>query len=137
MSEYDFTSLADVNRRWAWWVRWYWTRHEHSSLYGSTPAERYARVRKRFSPFLLEDVFATVVELKVHRNATVSYRNNPYPLGPKYIGEKVELRIYGDTLRAYYGVVQLGTHDSRIDWRERLLRRIHNHVVKRDRTIRL
>ncbi len=136
LSEYDFTSLEDVNRRWAGWVRWYQTQHEHSSLNGSTPAERYARVRKRFSPLPLEDVFATVVERKVRRNATVSYRNSPYPVDPKYIGEKVELRVYEDTVRIYHGGAQLGTYDSRIDWRERLLRRIHHRVVKRDGTIR-
>ena len=136
LSEHDFTSLEDVNRRWAGWVRWYRTQHEHSRLNGSTPGQRYARVRKRFSPFPLEDVFATVVERKVHRNATVSYRKNPYPVDPKYIGEKVELRVYEDTVRIYHGAIQLGTYDSRIDWRERLLRRIHNRVVKRDGTIR-
>ena len=136
LSEYDFTSLEDVNRRWAGWVRGYRTEHEHPSLNGPTPAERYARLRKHFTPFPLEDVFATVVERKVHRNATVSYRHNPYPVDPKYISEKVELRIYEDTVRSYHGAVQLGTYDSRIDWRERLLRWIHTRVVKRDGTIR-
>ncbi len=34
------------------------------------------------------------------------------------------------------GATLLGTYDSRIDWRERVLRRIHNRQVKRDGTLR-
>jgi hypothetical protein len=137
LQEHDFTSLEDVNRKWAAWVRWYRTQHEHSSLNGTTPGERYARVRKRFSPFpLVEDVFATIVERKVRRNATVSYGRNPYPVDPKYIGEKVELRILDNHVRIYSGVTCLGTYDARVDWRERMLRRIHTRTVKRDGSVR-
>ncbi|MCL4324226.1 MAG: DDE-type integrase/transposase/recombinase [Candidatus Thermoplasmatota archaeon] len=136
LQEYDFTSLEDVNRKWATWVQWYRTQHEHSSLNGAAPGERYARVRKRFSPFPLEDVFATIVERKVRRNATVSYGRNPYPVDPKYIGEKVELRILDNHVRIFSGVTLVGTYDSRIDWRERMLRRLHTRRVKQDGTVR-
>ena len=136
LQEYDFTSLEDVNHRWAGWVRWYRTQHEHSSLNGASPGDRYARARKRFSPFPLDDIFALVVERKVRQNATVSYRRNPYPVDPRFIGEKVELRVNEDRVRIYSGTVLLGTCDARIDWRERMLRRIYTRQVKQDGTIR-
>jgi hypothetical protein len=136
LQEYDFASLDDLNRKWSSWVHWYRTKHEHSSLNGATPGERYARVRKRFSPFPLEDVFAIIEERNVRRNATVSYRRNPYPVDPKFIGEKVELRIFEDHVRIYHGATHLGTFDSRIDWRERMLRRLHTRFVKEDGTVR-
>ena len=136
LQEYHFASLEDINRRWQEWLRWYRTEHEHSSLNGASPGKRYARVRKRFSPFPLDDIFALLVERKVQRNATVSYRHNPYPVDPKFIGEKVELRINDDRVRIFHGAVLLGTYSAKIDWRERLLRRIQHRVVKRDGTIR-
>jgi transposase InsO family protein len=136
LQEHEFKSLEDVNRKWLEWVRWYRTQHEHSSLNGATPGERYARVRKRFSPFPLEDVFATIVERKVRTNATVSYRRNPYPVDPKYIREKVELRVFNGHVRLFHGATLLGTYDARIDYRERMLRALHVRHVKQDGTIR-
>jgi hypothetical protein len=57
-------------------------------------------------------------------------------VGPKYIGEKVELRILENTVRVFSGATLLGTYDSRIDWRERMLRRLHTRRVKQDGTVR-
>ena len=66
----------------------------------------------------------------------MSYGRNPYPVDPKYIGEKVELRILDNHVRIFSGVTLLGTFDARIDWRERMLRRIHTRTVKRDGSVR-
>lgn len=136
LQEYEFKNLKDLNHKWRDWVRWYRTQHEHSSLNGATPGERYARIRKRFSPFPLEDVFATIVERKVRTNATVSYRRNPYPVDPKYIRERVELRVFNGHVRIFHGATLLGTYDSRINYRERMLRALHVRFVKRDGTVR-
>jgi len=136
LQEHDFASLEDLDRKWGAWVRWYRTQHEHASLNGATPGERYARVRKRFSPFPLEDVFATIAERKVRKNATVSYRRNPYPVDPRYMGERVELRVFNGHVRIFHGTTLLGTYDARIDYRERMLRRLHVRVVKADSTVR-
>lgn len=135
LQEYDFESLEDINSKWKTWVKWYHEQHEHSSLNGSPPGERYARVRKRFSPFPLDDIFATVVERKVRTNATVSFRKNVYIVDPVLIGQTVELRAFVNHVRIFHrGVIQ-GTYDARVNYRERMLRQIHIRIVKKDGTI--
>jgi len=136
LQEYDFESMEDLNMKWSKWVKWYCEEHEHAGIDGAAPSERYARVRKRFSPFPLDDVFATVVERKVRTNATVSFRRNVYIVDPKYIGQTVELRVFENHVRIFHRGVLLGTHDARINYRERMLRQIHMRIVNKDGTIR-
>jgi len=136
LQEHEFKSLDDLRRKWKVWLRWYNTEHEHEGLDGASPGERYARVRKRSSPFPLEDVFATIVERKVRMNATVKFKKNVYPVDPKYMRERVELRVLNGVVRIYHGATLLGTFESRIDYRERMLRRIQFRSVKRDGTVR-
>jgi hypothetical protein len=136
LSEYDFKSIEDLNEKWKVWLKWYHEEHEHSSLNGSAPGERYARVRKRFSPFLLEDVFATVVERKVRKNASVSFRRNVYLVDYTLIGQTVELRVFNNHVRIFHRGKIIGTYDARVDYRERMLRQIHTRKVKKDGTIR-
>jgi len=136
LQEYDFESMEDLNMKWSKWVKWYCEEHEHAGIDGAAPSERYARVRKRFSPFPLDGVFATVVERKVRTNATVSFRRNVYIVDPKYIGQTVELRVFENHVRIFHRGVLLGTHDARINYRERMLRQIHMRIVNKDGTIR-
>lgn len=136
LQEYDFESMDDLNMKWSKWVKWYCEEHEHAGIDGAAPSERYGRVRKRFSPFPLDDVFATVVERKVRTNATVSFRRNVYIVDPKYIGQTVELRVFENHVRIFHRGVLLGTHDARINYRERMLRQIHMRIVNKDGTIR-
>ncbi len=136
LQEYNFKSLEDLNEKWIKWLRWYNEKHEHSSLGGSPPCERYNRVRKQFSPFPLEDVFATVVKRKVRTNATVSFHKNVYLVDPEYIRKTVELRAFGNHIRIFHREILLGVHDARINYRERMLRQIHTRIVHKDGTIR-
>jgi transposase InsO family protein len=136
LSEYEFTSVDDLNSKWKVWTKWYHEEHEHSSLKGATPGERYARVRKRFSPFPLDDVFATVVERKVRTNASVSFRRNVYLVDPVLIGQKVELRAFDNHVRIFHHGKILGTYDARIDYRERMLRQTHVRIVNEEGIIR-
>jgi transposase InsO family protein len=135
LQEYDFKSEGDLNNKWSKWSGWYNNQHEHSSLGGSPPMKRYKRVRKRFSPFPLEDVFATIVERKVRTNATVSFRKNVYLVDPKFIGKTVELRVLENQVRIFHDGIRIGVHDARINYRERMLRRIHMRIVRKDGTI--
>jgi transposase InsO family protein len=136
LQEFEFASLDDLNLKWRKWSGWYCEEHEHSGIGGASPASRYARVRKRFSPFPLEDVFATVVERRVRTNATVSFRRNVYIVDPKYIRQIVELRAFENHVRIFHRGVLLGTYDARINYRERMLRQIHMRRVCKDGTIR-
>ena len=136
LQEYNFESLDDLNMKWMVWTKWYHDEHKHSGIDGCTPGERYAGVRKRFSPFPLEDVFATIVERKVRTNASVSYRRNIYIVDPALIDRKVELRAFENQVRIFYRGILQGTYDARINYKDRLLRQIHMRIVRKDGTVR-
>ena len=77
-----------------------------------------------------------IVERTVRKNASVSYRRNVYPVDPKHVGEKEELRVFNGQVRIFDGATLLGTFDARINYRERILRRLQVRVVKKDGTVR-
>ena len=69
-------------------------------------------------------------------NATVSFHKNVYLVDPKYIGQTVELRALENQVRIFHRGLLLGVHDARINYRERMLRRIHTRIVRKDGAIR-
>ena len=136
LSEYIFTDLDDVNLKFEEWCRWYSQNHEHSSLGGKAPGERYSRVKKRFAEVDLEDVFCQYHQRKVRKNATVSFRKNVYPVAPEFIGAYVDLRVFDHQVRILKEGMLLGTYDSGIDYREKMLRRVQRRVVRKDGNLR-
>ena len=132
LSEYIFTDLDDVNGKFEEWRKWYSQNHEHSSLGGKSPGERYSRVKKRFAEVDLDDVFCQYHRRKVRKNATVSFRKNIYPLDPKFIGGYVDLRVFDHQVRIFKEGTLLGVYDSSIDYREKMLRRVQRRVVRKD-----
>ena len=132
LSEYIFTDLDDVNMKFEEWCRWYSQNHEHSSLYGESPGERYSHVKKRFAEVDLDDVFCQYHRRKVRKNATVSFRKNVYPVPPEFIGAYVDLRVFDSHVRIFKDGSLLGTYDSGIDYREKMLRRVQRRVVRKD-----
>ncbi len=132
LSEYIFTGLDDLNLKFEEWRGWYSQNHEHSSLEGKAPGERYSHVKKRFSEVDLDDVFCQYHRRKVRKNATISFKKNVYPVTPKFIGEYVELRVFDSQVRIFKEGMLLGTYDSGIDYREKMLRRVQRRVVKKD-----
>ncbi len=132
LSEYIFTDLDDMDEKFEEWRMWYSQNHEHSSLEGKTPGERYSLVKKRFAEVDLDDVFCQYHRRKVRKNATVSFKKNIYPVTPEFIGEYVELRVFDSHVRIFKEGMLLGTYDSSIDYREKMLRRVQRRVVRKD-----
>ena len=131
-SEYIFLSLDDLNEKFEEWCRWYSHNHEHSSLNGKAPGDRYSLMKKRFSEMDLDDVFCQYHERKVRKNATLSFKRNVYPVPPGFIGEYVELRVFDGLVRIFKDGTLLGTYDSSIDYRENMLHRVQKRVVRKD-----
>lgn len=48
------------------------------------------------------------------------------------LGEYVELRVFDGQVRIFREGRLLGAYDSSIDYREKMLRRVHNRVVRKD-----
>ncbi len=94
--------------------------------------DRYSLVKKRFSEMDLDDVFCQYHERKVRKNACVSFKRNVYPVPPRFIGEYVELRVFDGQVRILKEGALLGTYDSSIDYREKMLRRVLKRVVRKD-----
>jgi hypothetical protein len=68
----------------------------------------------------------------VRKNATVSFKRNVYPVPPRFIGGYVELRVFDGRVRIFREGMLLGSYDSGIDYREKMLRRVHKRVVRKD-----
>ncbi len=136
LSEYIFTGLDDLNEKFEEWCKWYSKNHEHSSLNGEAPGDRYSRVKKRHVEVDLNDVFCRYHHRKVRKNATVSFKRNVYPVPPGLIGEYVELRVFDGEVRIFKEGRLLGAYDSRIDYLEKMLRRVHGRVVRKDGSIK-
>jgi transposase InsO family protein len=132
LSEYIFTGLDDLNEKFDEWCRWYSKNHEHGSLNGEAPGDRYSRVNKRFIEVDFDDVFCQYHQRKVRKNATVSFKKNVYPVPPGFIGEYVELRVFDGEVRIFREGRLLGTYDSSIDYREKMLRRVQGRIVRKD-----
>ena len=132
LSEHIFTGLDTLNHKFMVWRRWYSEVHEHSSLDGATPGNKYNGAKKRFAEVDLGDVFCQQHERKVRKNATISFRRRVYPVPPGLIGEYVELRVFDGQLRIFKAGMLLGAYDSSIDYREKMLRRVQRRVVRKD-----
>jgi transposase InsO family protein len=134
--EYRFTDLEDMNQKFSEWMEWYCTEHEHSSLGGNPPDSRYCDFIPRMPEGDMFEIFSEHFQRKVRKNATISFKGKIYPLDPRYIRDKVEVRAFGDEIRIYAQSVLLGEFDARIDYHEKMLRRVYTRIVKTDGTIK-
>lgn len=132
LPEYRFSDLEDLNSKFNDWMKWYNEEHEHAALGGMPPNSRYRDFIPRFPEGDMFEIFSEHFERKVRTNATISFKKNIYPVDPRYIKEKVEVRSFGNEIRIYAQSVLLGTYDSRIDYHEKMLRRTFSRVVKQD-----
>lgn len=136
LPEYRFKDLEDINQKFDGWNVWYDEKHEHSSLNGHSPNSRY----KNFSPRMPEGdlftIFAEHLTRKVRKNATISVKGMIYPVDPRYVHKKVNVLIFGNKLRVYSESELLDEYDSRVDYHEKMLRRVHTRVVKKDGRIK-
>lgn len=136
LPEFRFSSFDDINQKFNEWVKWYNEKHEHSSLCGHPPNSRY----KNFTPHMPEgdlfEIFAEHVTRKVRKNATISLNCNVYPVDPEYVNEKVNVLVFGSLVRIYGKSKLLGEYDSQINYHEKMLRRVHTRLVKKDGVIK-
>jgi transposase InsO family protein len=134
--EYRFTGLEDMDQKFQNWVEWYGEKHEHSSLGGNPPNSRY----RDFTPRMLEgdffEIFSEHFTRNVRKNATISFRGKIYPVDPRFIKEKVEVRAFGSDIKIYGQSQLLGEYDARIDYHEKMLRRVYSRVVRKDGTMK-
>jgi len=91
------TDLADLNRRWAEWVRWYNEQRPHSSLGNLPPARRY-QASRRAAPVELERLLQVEVMRKVARDCTISLGGQRYLLPADLIGRHVWVGVLGDQI---------------------------------------
>lgn len=136
LPEYRFSDLEDLNIKFKDWMKWYNEEHEHSALGGMPPNSRYGDFVPRFPEGDFFEIFSEYFERKVRKNATISFKKNIYPVNPRYIKEKVEVRSFGNEIRIYAQSLLLATYDSRIDYHEKMLRRTYSRVVKKDGTVK-
>jgi hypothetical protein len=134
--EYRFKDIDDMNQKFQEWISWYNEKHEHSSLGGNPPNFRYVDFTPRMSCGDHFDIFSEHHERKVRKNATISFRNKIYPVDPRFIKDKVIVKVFGDLIKIFGQSKFLGEYDTRIDYHERMLRRVYARVVKKDGTIK-
>ncbi len=82
------------------------------------------------------EIFSEHFERKVRKNATISFKRGIYPVDPRYIKDKVEVRSFGNEVRIYFQSILLGTYDSRIDYHEKMLRRTYTRLVKKNGVVK-
>ena len=136
LTEFRFTGLEDINQKFRAWMKWYGAQHEHSALGGKPPGSRYRDFVPRKPEGDLFTVFSERATRKVRKNATISYRGRVYPVDPRFIREKVEVRAFGNDLRIYAHSELLGEYDTTVDYHEKLLRRTYTRLVRRDGTMK-
>ena len=91
------TDLADLNRRWAAWVRWYNEQRPHSSL-GDVPPSRRYQASRRAAPAGLERLCRVEVQRKVARDGTISLGGQRYPVPVDLMGRHVWVGLLGDQM---------------------------------------
>jgi len=136
LPEYQFSDLNDLNCKFRDWMKWYNEEHEHSSLGGNPPDSRYTGFIPRKAEGDLFEIFSEHFERMVRKNATISFKGGIYPVDPRCIKEKVEVRFFGHEVRIYAQSILLGKYDSRIDYHEKMLRRVYTRVVKQDGVVK-
>jgi len=136
LPEYRFKDINDMNQKFQEWISWYNGKHEHSSLGGNPPNSRYVSFTPRMPYGDLFDIFSEHHERKVRKNATISFRKKIYPVDPRFIKDKVIVKAFGDIIKIYGHSTFLGEYDARINYHERMLRRIYTRIVKKDGTIK-
>jgi len=134
--EYRFADLDDMNLKFQNWTDWYDEKHEHTSLGGNPPNSRYKDFAPRMPDGDLFELFSEHFLRKVRKNATISFRGKIYPVDPRFIKEKVEVWAFGNDVKIYAKSQLLGEYDARIDYHEKMLRRVHARVVKKDGRIK-
>jgi len=134
--EYRFSDLEDMNQKFSDWMKWYCTEHEHSSLGGNPPNSRYCDFIPRMPEGDMFEIFSEHFLRKVRKNATISFKGKIYPVDPNYIRDKVEVWAFGNEIRIYAQNILLGEFDTRIDYHEKMLRRVYTRIVKTDGTIK-
>lgn len=136
LPEHRFTDLEDINDKFNDWVDWYNNEHEHSSLNNNSPNSRYQDFTPRLPVGDLFEIFSEHFTRKVRKNATISFRGKIYPVDPRYIREKVDLKVFGNVIKIFTQSGILGEYDNRIDYREKMMRRVYTRIVKKDGTIK-
>ncbi len=91
------TDLADLNQRWASWVRWYNEQRPHSSLGDLPPARRY-QASRRAAPAEVERLCRVEVQRNVARDATSSLGGQRYPVPAEFMGRHVWGGLLGNQL---------------------------------------
>ena len=134
--EYRFTCLKDMNTKFEKWIVWYNREHEHSTLGGNPPNSRYTNFNPRMPEVDMFEIFSEHFTRKVRKNATISFKGKIYPVNPKYIKEKVIVKAFGDSVKIYSQTEFLGEFDARIDYHEKMLRRVFTRTVKKDGTMK-
>ena len=134
--EYRFSDLEDMNRKFTEWMEWYCSEHEHSALGGNPPDSRYQNFVPRMPEGDMFEIFSEHSTRKVRKNATISFKSKIYPVDPRYIRDIIDVRAFGDDIRIYAQSQLLGEYDSRIDYHEKMLRRVYTRIVKKDGTIK-
>lgn len=136
LPEYCFDSLDDINQKFDKWKYWYNEKHEHSALGSLPPSSRYRNFKPRMPEGDLFDIFAEHLTRKVRKNATISLNCEIYPVNPEFVNESVNVMVFGNIVKIYGQSRLLGEYDKRINYREKMLRRIHRRIVKKDGKIK-
>jgi transposase InsO family protein len=90
-------TLADFNRKFATWVKWYNTRHRHSSLGRQTPAAVYRNHPRRIDRPLDVEVnwdawIVAMFDRSVNKYNVFSFEGKKYQLPPGHAGTRVQVR---------------------------------------------
>ena len=136
LPEHRFLDLCDMNEKFNDWVKWYNEKHEHSSLGGKPPNSRYRNFKPRMPEGDLFEIFSEHDSRMVRRNGTISFRGRIYPVDPTYVSKKVEIFAFGDYLRICDHSQLIEEYDTRIDYKETMMRRSHTRIVFDDGKIR-
>jgi len=132
VSEYQFNDLEDMNSKFEKWIKWYNEKHEHSSLSGNPPNSRYKNFKVRIPEGDMFEIFSEHFIRKVRKNATISFKGNIYPVDPSQVQSKVIIKVFGSLIKIFSESTLLGEYDSRINYHEKMLRRIHRRLVRND-----
>lgn len=123
-------SLEEVNERFWRWLEEDYHRRIHASLDGQTPhqvfQEQIKSIRFLEDPSLLDSVFLKREYRKVKDDSTISLDKQLYEVPPRYIGQKIEIRM--DEVDVY--IYEEGKEREKI----KPVSLVDNAFVKRERS---
>ena len=106
--EFSFRTLKEANQ----WLETKIDRlnHNQQQLSGKTAAELFKEEKSALRATPIKMLCSEMVQLRVDKYATVSYKTNRYSVPDHLVGTFIEVKVMSDELQVYQGQRQITSH---------------------------